>query len=60
MWNTFRHKKYFRHDRIAMRIAARRGMTSEYKAARCHRLSPIEALEDWDLLQPEDYKLFVY
>ncbi len=25
---------------------------------RRHHLSPIEALEDWDMLKPEDYELF--
>ena len=54
------HKKnrFYHEDRIAMRLAARFGLTYEYKLARRHRLSPIEALEDWDMLSPEDYKLF--
>ena len=38
---------------IALDIAAHRGMTREYKTARAHGLSPIEALEDWDLLTPK-------
>lgn len=46
-------------DRIAMCIAARYGMTQAYKTARRHGLSPTEALEDWDLMGPEDYKFFV-
>lgn len=50
--------KYFRQDRIAMRIASRYGLAYEYKLARRSHLSPIEALEGWDLLKPEDYKLF--
>ncbi len=50
--------KYFRQDRIAMRIASRYGLTNEYKLARRNRLSPIEALEDWDMMKPEDYALF--
>lgn len=55
----FRSKNnYYHQDRIAMRLAARFGMTHEYKLARRHRLTPIEALEDWDMLYPEDYKLF--
>lgn len=45
-------------DRIAMRIAARYGMTQAYKTARRHGLSPTEALEDWDMMKPEDYNLF--
>ncbi|SFW42282.1 hypothetical protein SAMN02910409_2223 [Prevotellaceae bacterium HUN156] len=54
----FNHNKNYRQDRIAMRIAARRGMTYEYKRARKSGLNPIEALEDWDLLTPGDYALF--
>lgn len=54
----FRHNKYYHQDRIAMRVADRHGMTYEYKMARRHRLTPIEALEDWDLLLPEDRELF--
>ena len=59
MRNPFHIKnRYFHEDRIAIRLAARFGLTYEYKLARRHRLSPIEALEDWDMLSPEDYKLF--
>jgi len=50
--------KYIAQDRIAMRIAARYGMTKEYKTARRNRLTPLEALEDWDLLLPEERALF--
>ncbi len=58
-FNPFRHRKrYFHADRIAMRIADRYNLVPEYKMARRHRLTPIEALEDWDMLYPEDYKLF--
>ena len=53
-----RRNDYYHYDRIAMRIADRRGMTYEYKTARRHHLTPIEALEDWDLMMPEDYELF--
>lgn len=57
--NIFRNRHNFFHlDRIAMRIAARYKMTYEYKLARKNRLDPIEALEDWDLITPEDYALF--
>ena len=41
-----------------MRIADRYGMTYDYKVARRH-LTPIEALEDWDLLTDENYKLII-
>ena len=54
----FKRNKFFPQDRIAMRIAARYGMTYEYKLARRNRLNPIESLEDWDLMTPEDYALF--
>lgn len=54
----FKRKENFHYDRIAMRIAAKYGMTFEYKLARRNRLSPLEALENWDLLQPGEHKLF--
>ena len=54
----FRRKKYFHQDRIAMRIADRHSMTYEYKMARRHRLTPLEALEDWDLILPEERDAF--
>ena len=59
MKTPFRYRNpYYHQDRIALNIAARYGMTYEYKLARRHHLTPIEALEDWDMLKPEDYKLF--
>ena len=51
-------KRYSHQDRIAMSIASRYGMTYPYKQARRMRQTPIEALEEWDLIKPEDYKLF--
>lgn len=54
-----RRNKYFHQDRIAMRIADRYGMTYDYKVARRHHLTPLEALEDWDLLTEEYFKQFV-
>lgn len=54
----FKRNIFFHQDRIAMRIAARHGMTYEYKLARRNHLNPIEALEDWDLMTQEDYALF--
>lgn len=53
-----RRNKYYHQDRIAMQIADRYGLTHEYKIARRHHLNPIEALEDWDMMKAEDYKLF--
>jgi hypothetical protein len=44
--------------RIAMQIAARYGMTKEYKTARRKNLRPLEALEDWDLVKEEERELF--
>ena len=38
--------KYFSQDRRAMRIADRHNMVNEYKMARRHHLTPLEALED--------------
>ena len=46
------------HERIAMQIAARYGMTKEYKTARRKNLRPLQALEDWDLIDENDRKLF--
>ena len=41
--------KNYQQDLEAMRIADRYNMVDDYKEARRHRLSPQEALEDWDL-----------
>ena len=41
-------------DRIAMQIAARHGKTQEYKTARRQNMRPLEALEDWDLVNEEE------
>lgn len=41
-------------DRIAMKIAARHGKTQEYKTARRQNMRPLEALEDWDLVNEEE------
>jgi|GEM_PF-2192491 len=45
-------------DRIAMQIAARHGMTQEYKTARRQNMRPLEALDDWDLVSEEERELF--
>ena len=44
-------------DRIALRIADRYGLTFEYKVARRHGLSPVEALDEWDMLTDEACRL---
>ena len=46
------------HDRLALQIAAKYGLTKEYKTARRQNRRPLEALEEWDLIQPEERKLF--
>lgn len=48
----------FTQDRRAMAIAARYGLTAEYKLSRRHGFTPLEALDEWDLLTPEDRTLF--
>ena len=40
-----------------MRIADRYGLTFEYKVARRHGLSPVEALDEWDMLTDEARRL---
>ncbi|MCR4812327.1 MAG: hypothetical protein K5867_07020 [Bacteroidales bacterium] len=52
-----RKNKYRYQDWIAMRIAARYNMVEEYKIARRHGRSPLQALEEWDLLTEENMKL---
>lgn len=55
-------KTYFKSydkDLQAMRIAARYNMVEEYKIARRHRRSPLQALEEWDLLTDENLKLIL-
>lgn len=46
---TLVSKEYRRQDKIAAAIAARYKMTKPYKQARRFGLSPIEALEEYDL-----------
>ena len=53
-----RKNKNLPQDQIAMRIADRYGMTREYKTARRNGLSPIEAMEDRDMVLSEERKLF--
>ena len=43
-----------KQERIAREIAAKYGMLEDYFAARREGLSPIEALEEWDMLTTED------
>ena len=46
---------YFTQDRRAMRIADRYGLTYEYKKSRRCGDTPIEALEEWDLIAPGEF-----
>lgn len=48
--------KHRRQDRIAREIADSHNMLEDYEAARRNGCSPIEALEDWDLLDEEAIK----
>ena len=53
MFTLRKKNKFYHQDRIAMRLAARSGLTYEYKLARRHNRTPQEALEDWDLVEPK-------
>ena len=46
-------------DRIALQIAAKYGLTKEYKMARRQNMRPLEALEEWDLVREEERELFM-
>lgn len=50
------NKKRQNQDRIAREIAASHNMLADYKAARRNGCTPIEALEEWDLLDEESIK----
>ena len=52
-------KDYRMQDRVAAEIAARYNMTKAYKMARNFGLSPIEALDENDLLTEENFHLLV-
>lgn len=43
-----------KQESIAREIAAKYGMLDDYIEARREGLSPIEALEEWDMLTTED------
>ena len=45
-------------DRLALQIAAKYGLTKEYKTARRQNMRPLEALEEWDLVKEEERELF--
>lgn len=56
LWRRVTRRR--RHERLARQIAAQHGMLDDYRAARRSGLSPIQALEEWDLLSPEDRQMF--
>lgn len=58
LFHFHRKSRYPHQDRIAMRIADRHDMVEGYKTARRKGYTPIEALEDWDLLDEEAKKMF--
>ena len=45
-------------DCLALQIAAKYGLTKEYKMARRQNMRPLEALEEWDLVKEEERELF--
>lgn len=53
----FRSRRTRQLDEIAFGIADRYGMRKEYLAARKFGFSPLEALEDWDFIRPEEREL---
>ena len=52
-------KDYRKQDRVAAEIAARYNMSRAYKMARNFGLTPIESLDENDLLTEENYHLLV-
>ena len=56
LWRRVTRRR--RHERLARQIAAQHSMLDDYRAARRSGLSPIQALEEWDLLSPEDRQKF--
>ena len=54
-WRVTRRR---RQERLARQIAAQNSMLDDYRAARRSGLSPIQALEEWDLLSHEDRQMF--
>ena len=52
-------KDYRKQDRVAAQIVARYNMSKAYRMAREFGLTPIEALEDNDLLTEQTYQELV-
>ena len=52
-------KDYRKQDRVAAEIAARYNMSRAYKMARNFGLTPMESLDENDLLTEENYHLLM-
>ena len=52
-------KEYRKQDRVAAEIAARYNMSRAYKMARNFGLTPMESLDENDLLTEENYHLLM-
>ena len=52
-------KDYRKQDRVAAEIAARYNMSRAYKMARNFGLTPMESLDENDLLTDENYHLLM-
>ena len=52
-------KAYRKQDRVAAEIAARYNMSRAYKMARNFGLTPMESLDENDLLTEENYHLLM-
>ena len=53
-----RLKQYHDEEALALSIAERRGMKDVYLAARPYTRTPLEALEDYDMVTAEERRLF--
>ena len=52
-------KDYRKQDRVAAEIAARYNLSKAYRMARRFGLSPVEALDENDLLTEENFHLLM-
>lgn len=53
-----RLKHYRDEETLALNIAERRGMKDVYLAARPYTRTPLEALEDYDMVTEEEREMF--
>lgn len=54
-----RLKHYRDEETLALNIAERLGMRELYETARAYANTPLEALEEWDLVTLEERAMFV-